>query len=243
MRSLIPLTPLVLLAACQSGPRDDAAGTRGLDRDETLVRTTGIGRAEARPDEARFSAGITAIGSTGPEASAANARKMNAVVAAMKALGVDEKDIQTQQLSIQRQDYGPNKNKFEANNVVSVRIRQVDKAGAIIGAATGAGANVLSGPDLRVADPDAAVRAAYAAAYKSARARADAYAAAAGLKVTRVLTIQDSYAGPTADMESRYSRTMDATAQAAPPPVVAPPVMGGTSEATVSVSVDFALGK
>ena len=240
----LTLVLLLPLAACGGPGRDDPRNdTRGLDRDETLVRTTGTARAEARPDEARFSAGVTAIGATGPEAGAANAKKMGAVVAALKALGVAEADIQTQQLSIARQDYGPNRNKFEANNVVGVRIRKVDQAGAIIAAATGAGANVLSGPDLRVGDPDAAIRRAYADAYRSARARADAYAAAAGLKVARILTISDSYSsGGIEQQDARYAREAMAANQqrvmAAPPPV-----MAGTSEATVAVSVDFALSR
>lgn len=231
----LTLALLLPLAACTAG-RDDP---RGVDREETLVRTTGIGRAEARPDEARFSAGVSAIGTTGPEATAANARKMNAVIAVVRALGVAEKDIQTQQLSVARLDYGPNRNRFEANNVVAVRIRAVDKAGEVIAAATQAGANILSGPELRVGDPEAATRKAYADAYRAARARADTYATAAGLKVARVLAIRDTASGgePVAMQSMAMERDAAQTVQAAPP------VMRGTTEATVAVTVDFALGK
>ena len=63
--------------------------------------------------------------------------------------------------------------------------------GEAIAAATEAGANLLSGPDLRVSDREKASRSAYAAAYRAARARAEAYAGAAGLKIDRVLAIHD----------------------------------------------------
>lgn len=232
MRNLA-LLALLTLAACS----ERAPDPRGVDREETLVRTTGTARAETRPDEARFSAGVLAIGTTGPEASMANAAKMSAVVAAIRALGVAENDIQTQQLSVARREYGPNRNRFEANNVVAVRIRKVDQAGAIIAAATGAGANILSGPELRVGDLEAATRRAYADAYLAARARANAYAAAAGLKVTRVLAIRDTAPGREEPM------AMGGVALQSVAPVVAPPVMPGTSEAQVSVTADFALGR
>src|SRR3546814_11612172 len=86
---------------------------------------------------------------------------------------------------------------------------------------------IVSGPNLSVADPEKANLGAYGTAYKAARAKADAYAAAANLRVTRVLAISDGgqggYMPQMADMEARI---------AAPPTVVpqaAPPVMAGTN--------------
>lgn len=230
------IAPLILAGLAFAGCAREAPDPRGVARDETLVQTQGRARAEARPDEARFSVGVSALGATGPEASAANARKMAAVVAALRGAGVAQDDLQTRQLTVNRLDYGPNRGRFEASNVVAARLRDVGKASAALGAATGAGANVLSGPDLRVSDPEAATRSAYAAAYKAARARANAYAAAAGLRVTRVLAIRDAATGG----EQPYP--MIQTMAVAPPPVVAgPPVMAGTSETEVIVTAQFAL--
>src|SRR3546814_2620767 len=104
---------------------------------------------------------------------------------ALKALGVAAKDLQTRQLTVNRIDWGANKGKYEAVNRVEVRMRAVDKAGEAVAATTRAGANVLSGPTLRVSDQEAATKSAYAAAYRAARARAEAYAGAAGLKIDR----------------------------------------------------------
>jgi hypothetical protein len=116
---------------------------------------------------------------------------MTKVTDALKAFGVAGKDLQTRQLTVSRIDWGANKGKYEAVNQVEVRMRAVDKVGEAVAATTQAGANVLSGPTLRVSDQEAATKSAYASAYRAARARADAYAGAAGLKIDRVLTIRD----------------------------------------------------
>jgi len=221
------------LAACGQQPPDP----RGVDRDEVLLQVSATGRADTRPDEARFTAGAQTIAATAGAASAGNNRVINAVVTAVEALGVKRDDVQTRQITLARIGYGPNRGRFEANNLIEVRVRDLDKAGLAIAAATEAGANVLSGPNLTVSDPEAANRSAYAQAYKSARARADAYAQAAGLKVERVLAIRD--AGNARTPISYYG---DATSvQAAPPTVSAPPVRPGMNSSEVQVSVDFAL--
>ena len=59
-------------------------------------------------------------------------------IAAVEAQGVEEKDVQTANISVNRLDYGPNKGQFSANNQVTVRVRKVDMASAVVGAATGA---------------------------------------------------------------------------------------------------------
>jgi uncharacterized protein YggE len=235
MRAVQPVLMLVLatsLAGCGRHP----TGPNRLRADETLLQVSATAKSEAKPDEARFSPGVSTIGATAALASEQNNQRMSAVTTALKQFGVKDSDVQTQTLTISRIDYGANRGKFEANNVVSVRMRQVDKAGAAIAATTGAGANVLSGPDLRTADPEAATRALAGAAFKAARARADAYAAAAGLKVVRVLTIRDG-GGSSHPMafEGNMAMVEDKVAQASAP------VMAGTNSSEVTVGVDFAL--
>lgn len=230
--SLLLLAPVVMTAGCSDHRRDP----RGVDRDEVLLQVTANGSSEAKPDEARFSVGVSSIAANGEAATLANNAKMTAVVGKLRAAGIAEKDIQTSQLTVARIDYGPNRNRFEANNVVTVLLRDVAKAGEAVAAATGVGANVLSGPDFRVADPEAASRNAYAAAFRAARARADTYAQAAGLKVARVLAIRDG-AQPPAPMPYAMDAVMAESANRAPP------VMAGTNTSNVTVNVDFALAK
>ena len=222
------------LAACDRPPPD----ARGLQRDEVLVQISATGRSDARPDEARFTAGVSTVAPTAAAASAGNNEAINRVVAALRGLGVRPEDVQTRSITLNRLDYGPNRGRFEANNQIEVRIRDIAKAGQAIGAATEAGANVLSGPDLRVADPEAASRAAYAAAYLAARGRAEAYAVAAGLRIDRVLAIRDDPGAEGPIVGEMMEQAADARAA---PAVTPPPVMPGRTSSEVRIRVDFAL--
>jgi uncharacterized protein YggE len=231
----------LMLGACSKAAPDP----RGVERDEVLVQVSASGRADSRPDEARFTVGVDTIAATSREASARNGATINKVAAALQRLGVKEDDLQTRSITLSRIDYGPNRGRFQANNLIEIKVRDIKRAGEALAAITEAGANVLSGPNLRVSDPENAGRSAYAAAYRAARGRAEAYAQAAGLKVARVLTITDAGAGS----PSHY-RHYDADAvmaqEAAPPPVVAtsaPPVQPGISTREVQIRVDFALSK
>jgi uncharacterized protein YggE len=104
---------------------------------------------------------------------------MTAITQAL-AVSVAQRDIQTRNLSVNRITWGANKGQYEVANSVTVRMRDTGKVGAAIAAVTDAGANIVSGPDLSVADPEKANLTGYGNAYKTARAKADAYAAAPG---------------------------------------------------------------
>lgn len=237
MRSSLAITALLALAACSGAAPDP----RGVGRDETLVQVSASGRADSRPDEARFTAGVETIAATARAASAQNGATFNKVAAALARLGVKEDDLQTRSITLSRIDYGPNRGRFQANNLIDIKVRDIKRAGEALAAITEAGANVLSGPNLRVSDPENAGRSAYAAAYRSARARAEAYAQAAGLKVARVLAIRDggeALAPPPYYGEGDFALREQATAQ-----VAAPPVQPGISTSQVQIRVDFALAR
>ncbi|MFA9200330.1 MAG: SIMPL domain-containing protein [Cypionkella sp.] len=251
-RHLFALSAPLALAACGEAPDDP----RGIDRDETLLSVSASGHAESRPDKAEFQAGIETWARSAREASAANAKKIAEIVAALKASGVAEKDIQTRAVTVQRIDYGDRRGQFQAANVVNVTLRDPAKASEAVTAVTEAGANIVSGPNLSMTDPEATANLAYADAYKAARKRAEAYARAAGMEVARVLYIRDAGGS----QGNTYFRAADATAIDAarprpeegmatvapppPPPMAAPGnpgVMIGTTRSDVFIQVDFAL--
>jgi len=238
MRLPAALLCIVAPAACQQAPAD----SRGVARDETLLTVSASGRAESRPDEARLQLGVQSIAAGAGEASRANRTKMDRVNAALARLGVSPDDIQTRNLSLHRIDHGPERGRFRADNVIEVRLRNMARVGEAVTLMTEAGANLLSGPDLRIADPEGANRPAYAAAYRAARARADAYAEAAGLQVRRVLAIHDGGEGH----GRRYAPYVsgDSVAQTvAPPPAEETPFSPGVNRSEVRVRVDFALSR
>jgi hypothetical protein len=233
----LTLVPLAL-AGCGHSPPDP----RGVDRSETFLTVSASGRADTRPDEARLQLGVQSLGASANEASRANREKMGKVTQALSQLGVKPEDLQTRNLTLQRIDYGPDRGKFRADNMIELKLRDMAKVGEAVAAVTDAGANILSGPELRVSAREGASRSAYAAAYKAAKARAEAYAGAADLKISRVLGIYDggeSYAPPP------YVREMSVQASAPPappPPPVAPaPFNPGINSTEVRVRVDFAL--
>ena len=235
------------LAGC--GDRADEA--RGVDHGETLLSVSASGQAESRPDQARFQAGIETFAANARAASEANQEKIAEIVAALRELGVAEKDIQTRAVTVQRIEYGDRKGQYQAANVVEVTMRNPDRAGEAVTAVTEAGANIVSGPSLSMTDPEATANLAYADAYKAARKRAEAYAEAAGMEVSRVLYIRDA-GGTQGQAYLRGAEVMsDAMVEqsAAPPPVAPPPppqsrspsMMLGTTRSDVYIQVDFAL--
>jgi hypothetical protein len=236
MRIVVLLAAVLALPACERAPADP----RGVDRDETLLTVTATGRSDARPDEARLQLGVQSTAATSGEASRLNREKMAQVTAALGRLGVKPDDLQTRNLSLQRIDYGPDKGKFRADNVLEAKVSDMSKVGEAVTAVTDAGANLLSGPDLRVSDRETASRSAYAAAYRAARARAEAYASAADLKIGRVLGIYDGGEGgvpqPYPPPPPPVVRTMQVSAESG-----ATPFNPGINSTEVRVRVDFAL--
>ena len=243
---------VVALSACTAAGDD----VRGVDHDETLLSVSASGEAESRPDRAQFVAGIETFSRNATQASEENAKKIADIVAALREMGVAEDDIQTQNVSVRRVEWGDRKGQYQASNTFQVTMDDPDKAGAAISAVTEAGANVLSGPSLTMSDPEKVANLAYADAFKAARARADAYAKAAGMEVSRVLYIRDA-GGQQGNRYLRGAQAMNdaMTEQAAvrtqvrmPPPVSPPPpeegspgMMLGTTRSQVYIQVDFAL--
>jgi uncharacterized protein YggE len=238
MRTLPLLIALPLLAACQAKAPDP----RGVAHDETLLTVSATGRADTRPDEARLQLGVQSIAASSGEASRLNREKMDRVAAALARLGVKPDDLQTRNLSLQRIDYGPERGRFRADNMVEVKLRDMSKVGDAVTLVTEAGANVLSGPELRVSDRETANRSAYASAYRAARSRAEAYAAAADLKIARVLAIYDGgeSASPPPSYVGNAMAQARTAAPASPPPA---PFNPGINSTEVAVRVDFALAR
>lgn len=234
---ILALLPFTVLAACQPAAPDP----RGVGEDETLLTVSATGQSETRPDEARFSLGVETLAGSAREASRLNAEKMERVMTALEPFDIPDEMLRTQALQLSRISYGKDRGRYRAYNVVEVRLKAVDRAGEAVTAASDAGANVVSGPNMVVSDREAATKSAYAMAYNNARLRADAYADAAGLRVARVLTIRDNGQQrggyyPMEDMAMAESVQM-----APPPPVNTAPVNPGLNRDQVSVSVAFAL--
>src|SRR4249919_4149782 len=103
---------------------------------ENLVTVTGEATVAVAPDTAMIRIGVTSQDKTAREAGEVNAKQMTAVLAAIKDAGIAERDIQTSRLSLQPQ-YDPNKGGtrltgFQANNQVTIRIRDIDSLPTVL---------------------------------------------------------------------------------------------------------------
>ena len=171
----------------------------------TLLSLSAEGRSNRKPDLALFTAGVVSSGKTAGEALSANSADMNRVVAALKRAGIADRDVQTSNLSLnpvyaqQRQlpdgrmdPPEPRIIGYQVNNQVNVRQRNLAEFGRVIDTLVSVGANQVNGPSFQMDDPDAATDEARSQAMTKARARANLYAKAAGLRVVRILSISES---------------------------------------------------
>lgn len=246
MKSLPIALALAAAAIPFAAQAHDPASGPVVAAGNTLLSVTAEGRTARKPDLALFSAGVTTQGKTAASALAENSTAMNRVIAALKQAGIADKDIQTSNLNLNpvysqpvigpngQMEHEPRIVGYQANNTVSVKQRDLRQFGRVLDTLVAAGANQVNGPSFQMDDPDAALDEARTSALKRARARADLYARAAGLRVTRVLTISES--GGYAPQPPVMFARAEIAADAAPTPVAA-----GQVELTASVSVQFEL--
>ncbi len=205
----------------------------------TVLDVSAEGRTTRVPDVATIRAGVVSQAATAAAALSDNAQRMNRVLAALKKAGVAPRDIATASVGLSPQyRYAENQppviTGYQATNSVSVRFRDVAKSGVILDALVGEGANQIDGPNLAIDQPDAALDEARADAVKRARARAELYARAAGMRVTRIVSITENgenAGSPNPPMlMARASMAKDSTQ-----------IVAGEKDVTVSISVRFLL--
>lgn len=227
---LLPLAVAVLVgvAAFAGVARPEPA--HGDSTQTDTVTTNGHGVITAVPDEATVSAGVRTDGATAAAALSANATKMNAVLAALKAASGEE--IQTQEVSLYPSTDPQGKvTGYTAQNTVSAKAKIAD-AGALVDAAVGAGANTVDGPSLTLSDQDALYRDALKKAVSDARAKALALADAGGFGVGPVSTVvEQSAAG-----QPVFARPVALAAKDA-----STPLEPGTADVTADVTVTFTI--
>lgn len=223
-----------LAAAAQVTP--PAAGTS----EGTLLDVVAEGQVNRVPDIAVIRAGVVSQAATAAEALAANARQMASVHAALKAAGVADRDIQTATIALNPQyrytdNQPPVITGYQATNSVSVKFRDIARSGSILDALVRQGANQIDGPSFTIDAIDAAGDAARIDAVRRARARAELYARALGMRVDRIVAVSEAgdggMPGPVPQLMAR-AEAKDST-QLAP----------GEQQVTASVRIRFLLNQ
>jgi uncharacterized protein len=209
---------------------------------QPVISVSGEGEASIAPDMALLQLSVVRDAKTAADALAANSAAMTEVLAAIKADGIAERDIQTSNFSIFPQyrhvepkdgaGRAPEIVGYEVTNGLTIRVRDLKKLGGLIDQSVKLGVNQGGQITFTNDDPAAALSDARKAAMKEAIAKAQTLTEAAGVKLGKVLEINENSGRPIAQPMMRMAMAKDA----APAPVAA-----GENSYTVTVNVTFAL--
>ncbi|GAA4528760.1 SIMPL domain-containing protein [Chelativorans composti] len=208
------------------------------------IHVTGEGEVRVAPDTALVTLSVLKEAATAREAMDENNAAMAAVIAALKEEGIEAKDLQTSGLSINPQYVYPDgKNGedkpritgYQVTNTLSVRVRDIEKVGAVLDRAVSLGVNQGGNIVFTNDDPASVLGEARKKAVEDAMAKARELAEAAGAEVGKVLRITES-GGTPPPMPMMKAARMEAMVASAPVPVEA-----GENAYRVNVNVTFEL--
>lgn len=165
---------------------------------ERTMPLDGVGTVAAEPDMAVITVGATQQADTAAAAMGAVSKVSAAMLAALQTAGIDAADIRTSRLSLSpvhdRKSYEqgrPTLIGFSASNQVTIRVRALDRVGDVLGELVAVGANDMGGIRFEISDPGPLQDEARRLAVADARARAELFAEAAGVRLGRIMTISE----------------------------------------------------
>lgn len=201
------------------------------------VTVVGSGEARIAPDMATVQIGVETNAPTTQEALAQNNAQAAAIIDQVKALGVEERDIQTSGFNIYPtySDDGRQVTGYTVSNVVSVTIRNLADAGGLLDSVVQAGANRVYGITFGLSDPEAARSQARTEAIANARVRAEELAQGSGAALGQVLVISENIgAGPVLPLPAMMSDRAEGTGGSVP-------VQGGEQVISATIQVTYEL--
>jgi uncharacterized protein YggE len=235
-----------LWALALAVPAVGSAQTTTPQPTERTVTVSASAMVEREPERAVILLAVESPAANAQQAARANATKMDALIAALRRLGISGPNVRTVSYELQPQysserpqpgerQGAPRIVGYRAVNMVQVTVDTVARAGGVIDVAIAAGANRVAGLSFELRDPQAARNEALRLAVTRARSEAEVMAEAAGQRLGVPLNITTGgYAVP------RYARAMDMVmeAQAAPPPT---PIEAGTLSVHANVTIVYRL--
>jgi uncharacterized protein YggE len=203
----------------------------------TTLDVSAEGEARLPPDMATIELGVTTQGATAASAMRANAQAMSRVVAALRAAGLGQHDIQTSQLSLRAQfaysqGEAPRLTGYEAMNEVAVRVNDLTRLGSAVDAAIAAGATDVAQISFGLKSPGEAENLARFTAVKALQDKAAILADAAGYHIRRLVNLQET----SLDQGGPRPLAMAAVAKA-----VATPIETGDIVVRVELTGEFEL--
>lgn len=224
---------LAMTASAQTPPAASSDGT--------LLSVSAEAQTTRIPDIATISSGVVTQAADANGALRANAEQMSKVMAAVKAAGIAERDVQTTGIGVYPQyRYAENQppaiTGYQATNTVSLKIRDLTKLGKVLDALVASGSNQINGPSFEIDEPESAYDEARRNALKKAEARAEMYAKTLGLRVRRIASISE---GGGFNQPGPMPMMMKAGAMEARDTQISP----GETSLSVNLNVVFELGR
>jgi uncharacterized protein len=229
LRTILVLAGVLLVAAAIAGVAQPHLGRSATQSAGTTITVTGNGMVNTTPDRASFDFGVTTQASTAADALSRNSDQATAIIAALKAAGIDTSDIQTTQVSLwpQTSSNGTRITGYQASNSVQVTAA-IGKSGALVDAAVAAGANNVDGPNLDTVDQSSLYDQALKQALGDAKGKAQAIADGAGLTLGTVVKVTEGGNAPPVPLFASKAATGTAV-----------PIEAGTQQIQASVTVTY----
>lgn len=246
LSTAIAALPVSLLAGSNQSAFAQAAisGERPMaERPVPVIRVSGEATASIAPDMAIVTLGILREAPTAREALDAHKKVAGDVAAAMKQMGMQAKDLQTANFSIQPRYVYPAPKAtgeqeqprivgYAVSSQLVLRIRDISLVGTVLDQAVTLGVNSDGNIAFINDNPAQAIAKARAEAMKDAMARAGTLAEAAGVTLGPVLEISESFSQPQPMPITRGKMLMEASGDAVP-------VEAGENAYSVSVQAVF----
>lgn len=209
------------------------------DSDERRIAVTGEGRVEAVPDMASVTLGVTNEAEEAGDAMQATSDAVWRILDRLTEMGLESRDVQTSRFALspvwsrrtESDSDRPRITGFTASNMVMVRVRDLDKLGALLDAVVSDGANDFNGLSFGVQESDALQDEALAAAVADATKKARLLTDAAGVTLGPVVSITEQGSGAPRPMMMEMAAARDSGA----------PVAAGEVTLSASVSMVFAI--
>lgn len=205
----------------------------------SILSVDGRGTAVAAPDRASISIGVTTQGQDAAAAQAENTAATQSIIAGLKMLGIDAKDIQTSNYSF-RPNYSYEENRERAingyivDNTIIVTVRDIGLTGKVIDTALNHGANQINSLDFQISDTNALRKNALLAAIRDAKEKADIIASGLGHRIIGIHLVSEN----TGSFQSRKYNSM-MLAEAAMDSGV--PIESGTISLDANVHIEYIL--
>ena len=240
MRPILAFLACAAVTASAALPAAAQTGAGDAVFRATTLTLSASGTQRTRPDQATISLGVQTEAPTAAAALAQNNTRMNAVIAALRRSGVEERQIQTSGLNLSAQytyveNQPPTLRGYQASNQVTIIVDDLTRLGPAVDASVTSGANQVNGVSFGLRNPDAASDAARREAVANLRRRAELYAQATGLRLTRLVNLSES-----GGYTPQPPRPMMAMARMAADEST--PVAAGEVEVRVDVTATYELG-